>query len=297
MPLFAVHTLSKTLGRLLFLSGGGRRERLEREYTLSLSDLLGKQRKASSVRDAFWILAADELELLLYPTLNPKRTEHLVRSEGWEHLDRGLADGKGVLLLFAHFGSNRMVMPAVGYKGYTMTQLSAPPTVWIEKMPERLKSPMSRKALELRWQHEQSLPVTHANIFKSLKRAFDCLKRNEVLGIAMDGAGGKRRSEVQFLGKRANFSSGALEIALQTGCSVLPTFIVRTPSGIHEMVIEPPLSLDGSPSDTNRVQRGTQAFAHMLEQRVLAHPGHYLDFMALRRLTAEQGEDDPLFIE
>lgn len=289
--------LPRIAGPLLTATATGRKQRLEREYDLVFSNLLGEKSRKSCVREAFRVFVADELEVLIYPTLNRKKTERLVRVRGWEHLDSGLRQGKGVLLLFAHYGANRMIMPAIGYQGYTMTQLSAPPTVWIEKLPHRFRTPMARKALELRWQNEQSLPVAHSDVFKSLKRAFDCLKRNEVLGIAMDGAGGKRRTTVEFLNKKARFSTGALEIALRTGCAVLPTFISRTASGFHEMDLEPALDLNDCLSTDDPVQHATQAFVHRLEQRALQRPSHYLNFMALRRLTADQGEDDPLFLD
>ncbi len=83
-----------------------------------------------------------------------------------------------------------MVMPAIGYYGYPMGQLSAPATVWTDVMPNRRFSAMEMRAMHIRWKQELSLPVEHINIFGSLKRAFVCLKKNHVLGVAIDGGWG-----------------------------------------------------------------------------------------------------------
>ena len=66
--------------------------------------------------------------------------------------------------MIGHFGANQMIMPALGHRGYPIHQLSAPPTVWADILPERA-NPLWRQKLELRWQLEQGLPVTHINVF------------------------------------------------------------------------------------------------------------------------------------
>jgi lauroyl/myristoyl acyltransferase len=175
-----------------------------------------------------------------------------------------------------------MIMPAIGYRGYKMSQVSAPATVWIEKLPNRRFSSMEKQALELRWKQEQSLPVTHINIFGSLKNIFMCLKKNEVLGIAMDGGGGTTRVDADFLGRKILLSTGAIEIAMRTGCTVLPTFMVRGKNGAHTMIIEPPLDMVSNDDKPKAVRTNTIEFVKRFEAYVVKHPDHYINFMALR---------------
>lgn len=227
--------------------------------------------------------------------MNKKNIDSIIDYVGLEHLENALSRGKGVMLLFAHFGANQMIMPAIGYKGYRMSQLSAPPTVWIEKMPNKKFSPMAKKGLEIRWEHELSLPVRHINIFGSLKDAFLCLKRNDVLGIAMDGGGGKTRVMVDFLGRKAMFSTGAFEIALRTGCVVLPTFMIRGKEGRNRIIIEPPLAIENEP-DEDHVKKYASAFVRRFEEYVYRYPCHYLNFLALRTFMEKQG-DTPFFVK
>ncbi|MEK7774187.1 MAG: lysophospholipid acyltransferase family protein, partial [Deltaproteobacteria bacterium] len=178
----------------------------------------------------------------------------------------------------------------IGYRGYSMSQVSAPPTVWGEKLPGK-KGAMWKRGLEIRWKHELSLPVKHINVFGTMKEVFLCLKRNEVLGIAMDGGGGKKRVATDFLGRRAFFSTGAMEIAERTRCAVLPTFIVRGGGGGHRLIIEPPMEIS---TGEDSVERNTAAFVRRLDEYVRRHPCHYLGFLAFRRFMEENG-DEPFF--
>lgn len=289
MPARHVYRLAGFLGTALCLLSRGRRRALKDEY----SRFMGRdgEKTRGAVRDAFVVNAVRDIEVLLYPALNMGNIADFVECEGLANLDEALRRGKGAMLVFAHFGSNQMIMPAIGYRGYRMSQVSAPPTVWEEKFPGGKKGAMWKRGLEIRWRHEQSLPVTHINVFGTMKEVFLCLRRNEVLGIAMDGGGGRKRVEAEFLGGRAFFSTGAMEIAERTACAILPTFIVREGGGGHRLVIEPPMAVE--PGE-GFVERQTAAFVKRLEEYVRRHPGHYIGFLAFRRFMEANG-DAPFF--
>lgn len=270
----------------------GKTARLEKELGF-LGDRLTRRERGEAAKSAISVLLHNEIEVLYFPVLSETNIDRFVTASGLEHLDAALSKGKGAMLLFAHFGANQMVMPAIGYKGYRMCQLSAPATVWEERLPEEKLTPMFRRSLRTRWAHELSLPVKHINVFGSIKEAFLCLKRNEILGIAVDGGGGGTRVCLDFLGSKAFFSIGAVDIAMRTGCAVLPTFMVRGDDGRTRMIIEPPLEIANG---DNAEKRNTEAFVKRLEEYVYRYPCHYLNFMSLRRFSAAQGEP-PFFVD
>lgn len=289
IPFKWTYVLGKYAGIISYYVPSGKRRALEDELDKIFPDI-GRGDRALEVKKSFINKMQTEFESLFYPDLNKGNIEGLVGCEGIPNLDKALKDGKGVMLLFAHFGANQMVMPAIGYRGYTMSQMSAPSTVWEEKMPNRKFSRIAKLGLEIRWKHEQSLPVKHINIFGSMKEAFLCLKRNEILGIAMDGGGGDKRVSVDFLGKRAFFATGAIGVAMRTNCAVLPTFMIRNSDGTNRMIIEPQMkmkSLDESPA---AIEENTAAFVKRLEEYVRRYPCHYLNFLALRTYMEMQGD-------
>ncbi len=230
------------------------------------------------LRDAYRLTMYNELEVLRYPYLNPGTIGEVCEIVGREHLDRARAKGKGAIVLIGHFGANQMIMPALGHVGYTMSQLSAPPPVWAEILKETRTTPLWKKTLERRWQMEKLLPVQHINVFRFLRPAFDCLHRNEVLGLAFDGGGGQKWETVDFLGRHANFSVQPVQIWKKTGAALLPTYVLRLPGEArHKVVIGEELPWQGS------AKASLQAIAKTFEQDIWRWPEHYLHFLQMRR--------------
>ncbi len=293
IPFRISYAMAGLSGFLAYMMMAGKRKAFEAE----VKRLPGQGGSvAGVVKKAFQNLMRHELEVMLFPRLNPGNIDFFVKCEGLSHLDNALKKGRGAMLLFAHFGSNQMIMPAIGHRHYAMSQMSAPATVWVEKLPNRKFTRIHKALLKMRWAHEASLPVSHINIFGSMKEAFQCLKRNEVLGIAIDGGGGKDRVAVPFLGRVARFSTGAFSIALRTRCEVLPCFMVRQGNGTHRLVIEPPIDIKASGAADAEIREHTVFFAKRLEEYVLKYPCHYAGFLALRTFM-EAGGDAAFFIK
>ncbi len=233
---------------------------------------------ADLLADACRLTMFNELEVLRYPSLNADTIAETCVIEGRAHLDEALAAGRGAIVLIGHYGANQMIMPALGHVGYTMSQLSAPPPVWAEILRDTRTTPLWRKVLDRRWELEQRLPVRHINVFRFLRPAFDALARNEVLGLAFDGGGGKKWVKVDFLGRRANLSLQPAQIWQKTGAALLPTYVTRAPGAArHRVVITPPLAWQGS------AEASMQAFAARFERWVWERPEEYLHFLGMRR--------------
>lgn len=228
--------------------------------------------------DAYRLTMFNELEVLRYPYLGPESIGDTCEIEGRELLDEARARGKGAIVLIGHFGANQMIMPALGHVGYPMHQLSAPPPVWAEILRETRTTPLWRKILARRWELEKRLPVRHINVFRFLRPAFECLERNEVLGLAFDGGGGKKWVKVDFLGRKANLSVQPAQIWRKTGATLLPTYVIRAPGEArHHVVITEPLAWQGS------VEASYQAFVDRFAGWVRRWPEQYLHFLTMRR--------------
>lgn len=241
----------------------------------------------AAVREGMFCFLMNEIETLLFPRLAAGDMDFAAPVEGLALLDAALAGGKGAVLLLSHFGANQMVMPALGFRGYRLHQVSAPATALNERLPESRPGWVLRTR-ELRWEHEQALPAVHINGLGNLARALDCLRRGEVLAIAGDGGHFSTPVRVPFLGREAHFPAGAMLLARRTGSPVLPVFVLRDASGRNTVIIEPPLETIHAPAPSREAaaEAGVRDFAARLENRVRAHPGHYLRHLAFRERMA-----------
>jgi KDO2-lipid IV(A) lauroyltransferase len=236
------------------------------------------------LRDAWRLNMFNELEVLRYPYMNPSTIDEYCTIEGLEHLDAALERGKGAVILIGHYGANQMIMPALGHKGYPMNQLSAPPPVWADILRETRTTPLWEKVLARRWELEQRLPVQHINVFKFLRPAFECLHKNQVLGLAFDGGGGKRWCQVNLVERVANVSTQPIQLVRRTGAALLPTIVRRDPGQRrHRIVIAPALEYQKCDNREDEIQVNMQAFADVFGHWVALHPEQYLYFLLLRR--------------
>ena len=238
---------------------------------------------AGILRDAYRQMMFNELEVLRYTELTPQTIDKVCTIEGEEHIHAALEKGKGAIVLIGHFGANQMIMPALGHKGYPMSQLSAPPPVWADILRDTRTTRLWELVLARRWELEQRLPVQHINVFKFLRPAFECLQNNELLGLAFDGGGGKRWTQVQFLDRRCNLSVQPIQLARKTGAAILPTLVIREPGSLkHRIVITPALEYVKRKNRADEMQANMQAFVDVFAQWVLRYPEHYLNFLLLR---------------
>lgn len=288
LPDGPAHALARGLGRLLGRVPNARLAGMAEAARLVPGVPDDPAVRLRLARKALVEFCQTDLEVLLYPRLTPARTAALVAIEGRERLDAALALGRGAMLAFGHYGANQMIMAAVGHAGYRMWQLSAPATALNEKLPEA-RNRLVRHTRELRWAHEQTLPVTHVNIFGGLKEAFTCLRGGQILGVAVDGGGGERRATVPFLGRQAAFSLGPMQLAGKTGCAVLPCFMERAANGHLTLRIEEPLP--AVTQEPGAAETATARFADRLSRAVMANPSHYLYFLAFRQHMAAAGHD------
>jgi lauroyl/myristoyl acyltransferase len=246
------------------------------------------------VREAYHSAMFNEIEVLRYASMRPETIDQVCTVEGRAHLDAALAEGNGAILLIGHFGANQMIMPALGHLGYPMNQLSAPPPVWAEILEDR-SNPLWRAILNRRWALEQRLPVQHINVFRFLRRAFECLRENQVLGLAFDGGGGRGWTQVQLLARTANVSTQPVQLWRKTGARLLPAMVVRDPGDSkHHMVITEPMEWISHPTRVEEDRLNMQAYVDRFAAWVRARPDHYLQFMLMRR-RVRSTDVQPLF--
>jgi KDO2-lipid IV(A) lauroyltransferase len=281
LPLRVVAAIGRAGGHALRMIS---REK-QRVMTGEFSSILPGKSPAelrSIVREAFVNYGQSELEVLLYPSMNKAYVDRVFTIEGRDRLDAALARGKGVLLFQAHFGAFQMTMPAIGYSGYSMNQISASAAIW----KEGSSSVAQQKMADIKARYEYTLPVRHIAVASSLRPVFRALARNEIVGVTVDGGGGRKTVPLRFLGREALFQTGAVDLAQSTGAAIVPAFVITEPGLRHRLVLHERLAVpeDGDKEAARRAV--LQAFALLLEIYVLSHPHHYGYTLCLRRQRA-----------
>ena len=281
LPLSWISLLGGLGGRILYLISREKRKAMREELKIVFPNKSANEIK-EIVKGSFINYCVSEIEVLLYPVMNRALMEEMVTLQGKENLDSALAVGKGVLLFQAHFGAFQMVMPAIGYSGYTMNQISASASIWKEGVSSRVQ----KRGFDIKSKYEYTLPVNHLSIHSSLRPVFRALERNEIVGITVDGGGGKKTVSIRFLGREANFQQGGVDLALRTGAKIIPAFIITDKGLKHRLIIHPALKIDTYKEKEEMIRGLLQEFATLFEGYIQKCPNHYGYTLCLRRSRA-----------
>lgn len=279
LPLRVTYLIGIAGGSLLYLISKDKHKIMAKELGVVMPDKDMPEIK-EVVRDTFVNYCLSEIEVLLYPSLNNSFINKNFVIEGRKNLDEALSKGKGVILFQAHFGAFQMVMPAIGYSGYRMNQVSASAALWKDSANI---SDLQKKTYDIKARYEYALPVNHISVKSSLRPVFSALERNEIVGITADGGGGNKVVSIKFLGRNANFQQGAADIAIRTGAEIIPAFIITENGLKHRLVLHSPINVRKYSDKDENIKWILQEFAQLLESYVYRYPSHYGYTLYLRR--------------
>ena len=178
----------------------------ETEFKRALRQNIGESGKALLETLAIWFR-------------NDKRQLSLVRSfDGWNHIEAGLASGKGIIFLTPHMGCFEITSLYVATR-HPVTVLYRPPRhAWMLPLMN-----MGRK--------RGKIILAQANIH-GVKQLLQAIKRGEAIGMLPDQAPLEGEGEwAPFFGRPAYTMTLVSKLAKKTGAQVLMVFGERLSYG------------------------------------------------------------------
>ncbi len=208
------------------------------------------------------------LDFLHFATRPPEESARLVAGvEGFSRIVQGRARGKGVVILTAHLGNWE-----VG--GLMLAEVKQP--IHVVLVPDIFPGvERARKRLHAR-AGVTEIPIDNTPIpTLSVMRA---LEKNEIVAMQGDRDFNNTGMAVPFFGRDAYFPRGPFRVAMATGATVLPAFILRTPDGRYRAIIEEPLEIvQGSDRDA-ALRANVARYVAILERYVGANPEQWYCF-------------------
>lgn len=257
LPLRAQMAVGRALGRLAYRFARRDRRIASINIAMCLPGLSETERE-ELVREHFESLGCTLLETGLVWWASDQRLRKLIQFEGEEHLRAALAQGRGALMLSAHFTTLEMGARALTLLGPTTVMYLTPSNPLIAELSRRGREKHTVQA------------VTSEQIRELLQN----LKNNLPVWYAPDQRyTGKNSEIVPFFGVPAASNVATSRLAKISGAPVLPYFPERRAddSG-YVIVIHPPLTNfpSGDPvADTRR-------FHELIEDHARRNPAQYL---------------------
>jgi phosphatidylinositol dimannoside acyltransferase len=222
---------------------------------------IGRWHLARLVDEAFASYARYWAETLRLPSLRPDQIRSGMSYEGFEHLEAGLAAGRGAILALPHLGGWEWAGTELAITGHPISvvvERLEPPEVfeWFRTFRERLGMSVIPIGPGAAAQCSHALASNHLL----------CLLSDRMVG---DAAG----VEVDFFGERTLMPAGPVTLALRTGAALLPCAVYfGRGSNDHLGSIRPSLPLQRLGRLRDDVQAGTQALASEFEALIRRAP-------------------------
>jgi KDO2-lipid IV(A) lauroyltransferase len=213
--------------------------------------------------------------LARFPKIGKAEVGDWIGYEGFEHFERAIAQGRGVLFATAHLGNWELSAFAHGL-------LTAPMSVVVRP----LDNPVIDEIVERRRALSGNTLLSRRDFARSILHA---LRRNEAVGILVDqNASVENGAFVPFFGRLACANLTFARLAARSGAPVIPGFAVwRSEERRYVLRFYPPVEITGDAvEDTARIQAS-------VEKAIREYPDQWL-WIHRRWKTRPEGEP-PLY--
>jgi phosphatidylinositol dimannoside acyltransferase len=268
LPEPVVGWLADVAARVAFRRGGGARERLE----ANLARVVPPEAVEGTAREAFRSYARYWIEAFRAADMDPRDLDRRSTTDGFEHLDAALDEGRGAIVLLAHHGTWDLAAQWAETHGYHLAVVAE------VVRPRRLfaKFVRLRETVGL-----EVVPLARGE--RMLGRLEEVLAANHMVGLLAERDLSGRGPVVRFFGEDARLPRGPLTLHRRTGAPVLPATMLQQPGWRWHIRMLPAVDLEGC-DDAQAAQR----IAHALEDLIRLDPAQWHAFQPIWSTDVER---------
>ncbi|MFA6379125.1 MAG: lysophospholipid acyltransferase family protein [Candidatus Omnitrophota bacterium] len=247
-----------TLGLLCVV----RQKKIAKEsLTIAFGGEKSPQEVSKIFKNCFVNLGKGMIELI-YFMAHPKMITENVSFEGKEYLDQAMAQGKGVIIVSAHFGNFPLMLLRLAQEGYPVNAIIR--RTRDEKIEEYFQQQRSSLGLKTLYSHPRQ---------ECVMQSIKALRNNELVFIPLDQNFGSGAGVfVDFFGEKAATATGPVVFALRAGSPIVPMFIVREANDTHRIIVEPAMSIEKQLDEKQTIAHNVARITRIIEQYIRRYP-------------------------
>lgn len=261
LPLGVAVRVGGALGAGAYRTLGRDRRRTLEHLALALPEI-GSSTREQMARETFRNAGRSFAELAQWPRIK-NRLGELITIEGIDHLERGVAAGRGVIVVTGHIGNWELLAATMAHHGYRLNVVAR------RMNDEHFDSMISifRSGAGV-----HTIRRENRTAMRDIVRG---LRAGGVLALLVDQDTRGRGIFVPFFGRPARTSPGAATIALRTRAPVLAAFIERRPPG-HNIRFQPLYEFDTEEGRRPTLEELTASFTEAIELQIRRRPTEWV---------------------
>jgi KDO2-lipid IV(A) lauroyltransferase len=215
-------------------------------------------------RRTFANFAAASVDLFRLPSASREELVALVSFEGLQHVDAGLARGRGVIIVTAHLGPYELGGACLAARGYQASAV-------VENLEPEVMEALST--------FRQATGMQLITLKRAVVGTFRALKENRSVLLVADRVvgSGSPGIELPFASGIRPVPTGPATFAISSGAPIIVGHIVRdtnTPGASYAVHLEPPIFAEDEPEKIKLTRRVTDRLATI----VAAHADEWYVF-------------------
>lgn len=263
LPYSWVVFLGKAVGNLYYHIAGRQRQRALQQ----IQECLGISLETADqiIASLFQKLGQTFLEVMYIPAVTPEKMQEYVIIENRHYFEQAVQNGKGAVLLTAHFGNWEWLGASLAMAGFPLASV-------IKRQPNDQHTRLINEHREMSGMEIFSRGTSE------LINAARALKQGKILGLVADQDAGPKGLFVEFFGKMSSTPMGPAVFAKKFNAPVIPAFIVRKPEGGHKVIVHEPLYYQDTGNEEEDIYRFTVEMTNIIEGMIRQYPDEWIWF-------------------
>lgn len=215
------------------------------------------------VRKVFQNVSRSFIETARFGKLKQDGLRKIVVGAGEDYIRQAHERGKGGIILTAHFGNWEMLGAWVTSLGYDMDLVVG--VQHNRKMHDLIND----------CRREMGSGIIEVST-SSMRQMYKALKANHFLGFAADQHAPARNLELDFFNRKAAVASGPAQLAIRTGCAILPLLLKRERFDRHVMIAGEPIYAPEGGDEQETMARITAKYLRFWEKVIREYPDQWM---------------------
>jgi len=205
------------------------------------------------------------VDIMFFPRMSDEQLKKMMIYDNEELIEKAHANGKGTILLSAHFGNWELTALSFS-KRYPMSVIVAKQSNdLVDKMMNDIRTKQGFNTI---------YKDNPGQLFRGVMKA---LKRNDFVGVLSDQDAGKQGVFVPFFGRPASTPKGAALFAVKAGCPVITALGVRQQDGTMIVKLNE-IRVEASGNEEDDIKRINTRYSEILEAAVRENPEQWFWF-------------------
>lgn len=258
---WSVRAIGNSLGSLFYIISS----RYRNVALVNLREAFEEEKSEAEIRkiakQVFRHFSRGAVEFFYLLSLKREQIDGMIDLDGCEHLDKALAEGRGCIVVTAHYGNWELLARKLVIQGYKVNVIA------------RDSDDPGMTGITTRIRENGGYRVFDKD--QPLIGAMRALRNNELLGILPD----QNESNgilIDFFSRPAATATGPAVFALKTGAPLVPAFAPRTSDSKYKATVYPPIDFTPSGDEQKDINDLMALINKAIEWEVRSNPSQWL---------------------